>query len=101
MDDEDFTIPCVIDTIPYSPAGHQLPTQANKNVWIVAINVEEYIIYQGALDELKIHQTPCVKSKVKISLYRSKSYHRIDLENICPRFDQFRPMVSNIEVRLP
>ena len=28
--DEYFTIPYVIDTIPNSPAGHQLPTQANK-----------------------------------------------------------------------
>ena len=26
LDDEDFTIPYVIDTIPNSPASHQLPT---------------------------------------------------------------------------
>ena len=29
LDDEDFTIPYVIDTIPNSRAGHQLPTQDN------------------------------------------------------------------------
>ena len=33
-----FTIPYVIDTIPNSPGGHQLPTKVNKNVWIVSIN---------------------------------------------------------------
>ena len=31
LDDEDFTIPYLIDTIPNSPAGHQLPTQAYKH----------------------------------------------------------------------
>ena len=30
LDDEDFTIPYINDTIPNSPAGHQLPTQAKK-----------------------------------------------------------------------
>ena len=30
LDDEDFTIPYVIDTIPNSPSIHQLPTQAKK-----------------------------------------------------------------------
>ena len=33
-----FTIPYVIDTIPNSPGGHQLPKKAKKNVWIVSIN---------------------------------------------------------------
>ena len=48
--DEYFTIPCITDTIPNSPAGHQLPTQAKRNVWIVAINVDYYIKSEGALD---------------------------------------------------
>ena len=52
-----FTIPYVIDTIPYLPAGRQLRTQANKNVCVIAINVEDPITYQGALDELHCHQT--------------------------------------------
>ena len=39
LDDEDFTIPYITDTIPNSPAGHQLPSQAKRNMWIVAINV--------------------------------------------------------------
>ena len=30
MDDKYFKIPYVTDTIPNSPAGHQLPTQAKK-----------------------------------------------------------------------
>ena len=38
LDDEDFTIPYITDTIPNSPDGHQLPSQAKRSVWIVAIN---------------------------------------------------------------
>ena len=55
LDNEDFTINHVIDTIPIFPAGHQIPTQASKNVWIIAINGEDLITYQGAPDELQIH----------------------------------------------
>ena len=40
LDDEDFTIPYITDTIPNSPAGHQLPSQAKRYLWIVAINGE-------------------------------------------------------------
>ena len=38
LDDEYFTIPYIADTIPNSPAGHQLPSQAKRNGWILAIN---------------------------------------------------------------
>ena len=38
MDDEDFKIPYVTDTIPNSPPGHQLPSQAKINAWIITIN---------------------------------------------------------------
>ena len=41
LDDEDFTIPYVTDTIPNSPDGHPLLSQAKQNVWIVDINGEE------------------------------------------------------------
>ena len=37
LDYEDFTMPYITDTIPNSPAGYQLPSQANRNVWIVSI----------------------------------------------------------------
>ena len=30
LDNEDFTIPYITDTIPNSPAGHQPPAQAKK-----------------------------------------------------------------------
>ena len=40
LDDEDFTIPYVINKTQNSPSGNKLPTQAKKNVWIIAINVE-------------------------------------------------------------
>ena len=70
---EDFTIPHITDTIPNSPAGHQLPSQSKLNLWIIAINGVEPITAQGVLDELNTHQTPRGKSKIKISLYRRKS----------------------------
>ena len=101
LDDEDFTIPYITDTIPNSPDGHQLPSQAKRNVWIVDINGEEPITAQGVIDELNHHQTPRDKSNIKISLWRRKSHQRKYLEWIISRFDQVRPMVSHLEVRLP
>ena len=74
MDDENFKIPYITDTIPNSPAGHQLPTQAKRKVWIITINEEDTITSQDALDELNCYQNPREKSKVNISLCRRKSY---------------------------
>ena len=70
-------------------------------MWIIAINGQDNITYQGALDELNIHQTTRGKYKVNISLCIRKSYQRTDLEEICSRFDQVRPVVSHIEILLP
>ena len=50
LDDEDFTIPYVIDKTPNLPAVHQLTTQAKKNVWIIFINGEEPITDQVLVD---------------------------------------------------
>ena len=38
MDDEYFIILYINDTIPNSPAGHKIPTQAKQNVCIISIN---------------------------------------------------------------
>ena len=78
-----------------------LPEQSKQNMWILDINGEENITDQGALDELNLHQTSHGKSKFKISLIRRKIYQRTDLEEICSRFDQVRPVVSHLEVLLP
>ena len=96
LDDEDFTIPYITDTIPNSPAGNQLPEQSKRNVWIIDTNGEEPITAQGACDEINCHQNTHGKSKVKISTCRSKSYQITDLEYICSRFDQVRPVVSHL-----
>ena len=101
LNDEDFTIPYITDITPNSPAGDQLPSQANINVWIVAINGEKPIKVQGVLDELNCHKTPRGKSKIKISLCRRKSYQSTGLEEISSIFDQVRPVVSHLEVSLP
>ena len=39
MDDDDYTIPYILDTITNSPAGHQILTQAKKLFLIVYGNV--------------------------------------------------------------
>ena len=49
MDNEYFKILSITNTIPNLPADHQLPTQAEQNVWITAINRENNITSQGAL----------------------------------------------------
>ena len=74
LDNEDSTILYITDTIPNLPSSHQLPTQAKRNVWIIANNGEEPIKAQGALDELNHHQNPCGKSKFKISICRRNIY---------------------------
>ena len=101
LDDEDFTIPYFTDTTPNSPGCHQITTQAKVKVLIIDTNKEEPITSQGALGELNRHKTPSGKYKVNISLFRRKRYQRTYLEEICSRFDQVRPVVSHIEVRLP
>ena len=101
MDDDDFTISYVIDKIPNSPPSHQLPTESKKKMWIVDINGEERTIAQGTLKELNRHQNPRVKSKLNISIWRSKSYHRVYLEYIRSIFDQVRPIASYLEVHIP
>ena len=58
MHDEVFTIPYIADTIKNARAGHQLPSQAQRNLWIVAINGEEHITFQVMLDGNNNHQTP-------------------------------------------
>ena len=40
LEEKDFTIPFIIDAIPNSTSSHQLPTQDNKNVWIIATDGE-------------------------------------------------------------
>ena len=70
-------------------------------MWIIDINGEEEITYQGALDELHHHQTQCGESKVNISLWRRKRYQSTYLEDIWSRFYQVRPLVSHLVVRLP
>ena len=65
------------------------------------MNGKEPITYQGALDEPSFCQTLHGKSKAKISLCKRKIYQRIDLEEICSRFDQVRPVVSHLEVIIP
>ena len=56
FDDDKFTITYIIDTIPNSPAGHQLTTQSKENVRIMAINIEYPIKERGEVDEVQNYQ---------------------------------------------
>ena len=101
MDVEDFTILYIIDTTPNSPAVNQLPTQGKKNVCIIAINVKGPITVQGKIDEHNRHQNPNENFKVNIGLCRRQNDQITIVEYICYIFDQVRPVVSHLEVRLP
>ena len=90
-----FIISDVINKIPNSPAGHQLPTQSKKNLWIIDINGEDPIIYQVALDELHHHYNKCGKFKVNISLCIRKSYERTYIKYVWSIFDQVRLVFSH------
>ena len=57
MDDDECTIPYIIDTFFNSPEGNQLTTQAKENVWIVAINREDTITTKGVLDKRQHYHT--------------------------------------------
>ena len=69
-------------------------------MWIIAINGEDIITDQDPLDELQHHHNQRGKYKVKISIFRSKSYQRTDIEYIRLIFDQVITVFSNIEVSL-
>ena len=101
LDDEDFTIPYIIDTTQNSPAGYQLPIQDNKNLRIIDINKEDPNKDQGKLDKLQYHQTLRGKYKFNIRLCIRNRYHGTHIEDIHFIFDQVRPVVSHNEVFLP
>ena len=86
LDDEDFTIPHVTDTIPSLPAGHKLPTQAKKKLGIIAINKKDPITTQGVLDKPQHRQNYRGKPNTKIIICRRKIYQRTDIEEIFSRF---------------
>ena len=99
--DKYFTAPYVTGTTPNLPAGHQLPTQAKLNMCIIDISREDPITSQSALGELNSYQNTNGKSKVRISIWRSKIYQRTDLEDIRYIFYQVRPVVSHLEFSIP
>ena len=101
LDGEDCKISCIIGTITNSPTGNQLPTQAKKNVWIIAINGEYPITDKGVLDDIQLYQTLRGKSKVNISLPRRKIYQQKDIGDIWSKFYHIRPVLSHLEVSLP
>ena len=79
--DEEFTIPYVIDKTPNSPAGHKLPTQADKNVSIIDINGEELITAQGVLGEINYHKIHMENTRLK-SVYSEGIATRGQILNI-------------------
>ena len=68
MNNYDLTIPHILDTIPNSPSGNQLPSQAKNNLWILEIDIGDPIISKGELEEIKQYQTYKGKYKVRVRL---------------------------------
>ena len=68
LDDKEFTIPFVNDTILNSPAGHQLLAQARKNVWIVAINY-------NSTSHLKVNLMNSSAIRINVGIPRSVSVY--------------------------
>ena len=76
LDDEDFKIPYITDTIPNSSAGHQLPSQTN-------INVEK------SLSHLKVCLMNSIAIKLHVENTRSISVYaegRATKQHILKRF---------------
>ena len=53
MDDEDFSILYLLETIPNYPAGNQLPYQEKNNILVLEIYGEEIINAKVSLEELQ------------------------------------------------
>ena len=70
-------------------------------MYIIDIYGEETITDKMALDELQNYQNQLGKLNIKISLCQRKIHQQKDLEEVSSRFDKVRPVVLNIEVRLP
>ena len=91
MDDEDSKLPYITDTIPNSPAAHQIPTQAKLNVWI------KYISMEKILSHLNVHLMNSIAIKTLVgnpssSLVYAKG--RAIIEQILKRFDIYlKPQV--------
>ena len=64
LDDEYFTITYITDTIPNSPAGHQLPSQAKKMYG-------SYISMGKRLSQLKVHLMNSISIKLHMENPRS------------------------------
>ena len=85
LNDEDFTIPYITDTIPNSPDFYQPPSQPNRNVWIIDINGEKTIKGQCVFDELNPHQTT-QENPISMSVYAEG---RATREQILRRFTPY------------
>ena len=73
LNDNEFTIPYILDTITNLPSGNQIKTWSKINVWIISINVEGQITEKGAPDELYIYQNQCGELNFNIILCKRKS----------------------------
>ena len=53
LDNNEFTIPYILDIVPNSPYVHQLSTQSKKYLFIVSIHGGEQLTEKQLLDELQ------------------------------------------------
>ena len=79
LDNEEFTIPYITDTITNSPAGHQIQKQAKKKLWIIDINGWELIKARGAIDKPGNCQTTHGNQRL-ISVHAEGRYSRGNIQ---------------------
>ena len=75
LDEEDFSIPYVTDTIPKLPAGYQLPTQGEKMCGSF-LSMEKSISYFEESLMKSISIKPPVENTMSRSVYAEKRYTR-------------------------
>ena len=101
MDDDDLNITYILYNIPNYPSVHQLPSQANNNLYVLKMDGEEPITAKCAPEDIRLHQNNKWKLNFWILIFEWKCSQRTNLEDIGSLFHQIRPIVSHLEVRLP
>ena len=100
MDVDDFTIPYIIDTIPNSPEGYQLSTQAKKkNVLLITMKKTHHLQSLPWLDVTLSDSTWKVQSKY--NLVQEEKIPTYIFRRNFSRFDQIIILVSHLEAFLP
>ena len=94
-DDEHFNIPIIDSVTPGSSIALQLPREARKHCWLLAINEHEPIMAASAIELLQRLQSS-TPTTVQLTLHRRELSSYTNLDETRRQFDQIRPIISPI-----